>query len=91
MTDCVHEVATGYCKFKEWISETDCGSCKRYESMFEGFRKDRDSILCSDKEEAKGVIDAIGAEFIDEFEYLEGGEVKIYLNKPLNEIAPMEE
>lgn len=38
-----------------------------------------DTILCADKEDAKDAVDAIGCEFIDDWEFLDNGKVKLIL------------
>lgn len=39
-----------------------------------------DTILCKDKKDAHKVIDAIGSEHIDTWDFLDSGAIKIYLN-----------
>lgn len=50
-------------------------------------RKQVDTILCSDKEDAKNAICNIGLEYIDDWEYLPNGKVLIVLNCQLKDIA----
>lgn len=38
-----------------------------------------DTILCSDKEDAKKTLDAIGMRFVEDWEYLEDGKVRLIL------------
>lgn len=38
-----------------------------------------DTLICSDKKDAKKYIDNIGCEYIEEWEFLENGEVKLIL------------
>ena len=38
-----------------------------------------DTLLCSDKEDAKKYVDNIGAKFITDWEFLDNGEVRLYL------------
>ena len=45
-----------------------------------------DTILCRDKEDAKKVIDAIGSEHIDTWDFLDSGAIRIYLNCRLKDI-----
>lgn len=45
-----------------------------------------DTILCHDKEEAKQVIDSIGARYIEDWEFLDNGKVRLILNCRLEEL-----
>lgn len=45
-----------------------------------------DRIFCRNKEEAKKVIDAIGSEHIDTWDFLDSGAIKIHLNCRLKDI-----
>ena len=38
-----------------------------------------DTLLCSNKEEAKLYIDNIGGQYIEDWEFLENGKIKLYL------------
>lgn len=49
-----------------------------------------DTILCSNKEEAKRIVDGIGAKYIEDFEFYENGKVRVDLNCSLAEIAQKE-
>lgn len=40
-----------------------------------------DTLLCSDKEEAKKYIDNIGSQYIEDWEFLENGKVKLFLKE----------
>lgn len=40
-----------------------------------------DTLLCSDKEDAKNAIDNIGGQFVDDWEFLENGNVRLYLKE----------
>lgn len=50
-------------------------------------RNDYDTITCADKEDAKDMIDIIGGEHIKDWEFLDGGEVRLILNCRLEDIA----
>jgi len=45
-----------------------------------------DSILCHDVKDAHTMVDVIGGEHIDDFEYLEDGKIRIVLNCRLEDI-----
>lgn len=45
-----------------------------------------DSILCSNKDEAKEVIEAIGGKYISDWEYLPHGKVRINLNCKMEDV-----
>lgn len=49
--------------------------------------KGNDTILCSDKKDAMNCISNIGAQYIDDWEFLPEGKVRIYLNCKLSEIG----
>lgn len=40
-----------------------------------------DTLLCSDKEEAKKYIDAIGTEYIEDWKFLDNGKVNLVLKE----------
>lgn len=40
-----------------------------------------DTLLCADKEDAKKAIDSIKAEYIEDWEFLETGEVRLFLKE----------
>lgn len=48
--------------------------------------KERDTILCIDKEDAKRAVDSIGCRYIDDFEFLDNGKVRILLNCKVEDI-----
>lgn len=41
----------------------------------------QDTLLCKDKEDAKRAIDNIGSQFIEDWEFLESGEVRLFLKE----------
>lgn len=45
-----------------------------------------DTILCADKDDAIRVIDSVGSEHIDDWEYLENGNIRIYLNCKMEDL-----
>lgn len=45
-----------------------------------------DTVLCSDKEDAKEVIDSIGGQYVDDWEFLPNGKVRILLNCTVEEL-----
>ena len=46
-----------------------------------------DTITCRDKKDAMNAADNIGWKYIEEWEFLPGGEVKLMLNRSIAEIA----
>lgn len=46
-----------------------------------------DTVLCSDKEDAKQFIDSIDEQYIDDFEFLDNGKVRILLNCKVKDIG----
>lgn len=50
-------------------------------------KNDLDTITCADKKDAENMIDIIGGEHIKDWEFLDGGPVKLILNCKLEDIA----
>lgn len=42
---------------------------------------EQDTLLCSNKEDAKNAIDNIGSEYIEDWESLQNGKIKLFLKK----------
>lgn len=54
--------------------------------MQKTIQDETDSILCSTKDEAKEVIEAIGGKYISDWEYLPHGKVRINLNCKMEDV-----
>lgn len=49
-------------------------------------KNDFDTITCADKEDAKMIVDSLGAQYIRDWEFLPKGKVKLILNGRLEDI-----
>lgn len=59
--------------------------------LYEGSNMEiNNNILCRDKEEAKRVLDEIGFDKVDDWEFLENGAILIKLNRPIDESDMMD-